>query len=152
MKKTHRYRLVLILWLIILGAAAYFFSLSYIRNQVKPNDYPQKEIHIKEEKQITKKVEPAQVPQEKVQKEPFAQREHIQETIPTESTSEVPPMFYLKMVDDYVIVYYGDGITLYETTDIYFQGLPSNIKQDILLGKPIYTLDELYNFLENYSS
>ena len=49
-------------------------------------------------------------------------------------------------------VYLQDGQTLYEYTDISVQELPEELQEEIISGKRIETTEELYGFLENYSS
>ena len=42
--------------------------------------------------------------------------------------------------------------TVYEYTDISLEGLPENLQKEIQNGKYIETSENLYGFLENYSS
>lgn len=60
--------------------------------------------------------------------------------------------YCLKEKDGYVYVYLADGKTIYEPTSILLEELPKNIRKKIKKG--LYLLDdqELYSFLENYSS
>ena len=51
-----------------------------------------------------------------------------------------------------VNIYREDGTTLYETTDIPVSLLPEALRQEISAGKGVATEQELYDFLENYSS
>lgn len=60
--------------------------------------------------------------------------------------------YYLIAENDYVTVYYIDKSTVYEYTNIVVGELPDDLKTEIRNGKYISTLDELYSFLENYSS
>lgn len=60
--------------------------------------------------------------------------------------------YYLAAENGYVTVYYSDKKTVYEYTNIDIDHLPEELKGEIVNGKNIATLDELYNFLENYSS
>jgi len=60
--------------------------------------------------------------------------------------------FYLMVEDDYITVYRGDLKTVYLYTDIYMQHLPEELQQEILDKKYIANEEELYNFLESYSS
>jgi hypothetical protein len=60
--------------------------------------------------------------------------------------------YYLKEESGMVTVYYIDKSTIYEYTNILVDSLPDNLKEEIKVGKYISNLDELYNFLENYSS
>ncbi|MFA9377525.1 MAG: hypothetical protein ACERKZ_12315 [Lachnotalea sp.] len=60
--------------------------------------------------------------------------------------------YYLVAEGGLVTVYYSDKNTIFEYTSISLDSLPSNLQDEILAGKYISDLDELYNFLENYSS
>ena len=51
-----------------------------------------------------------------------------------------------------VSVYYADGETLYEETGIAVAALPELLRMEVRMGKPLKTIQELYSFLENYSS
>ena len=50
------------------------------------------------------------------------------------------------------MVYENKTGTVFESTDIPLEALPSELQAEVLLGKNLKNLDELYNFLENYSS
>ena len=60
--------------------------------------------------------------------------------------------FFIKEADGLVNIYREDGTTLYETTDIPVSLLPEALRQEISAGKGVATEQELYDFLENYSS
>lgn len=60
--------------------------------------------------------------------------------------------YYLMEVNGNVVVYLSDRKTAYEYTDILYDELPSGLRDEIRNGKYIESLDELYGFLENYSS
>lgn len=60
--------------------------------------------------------------------------------------------FYLMVEDDYITVYLGDLKTVYLYTDIYMNDLPDALRQEILDRKHVADKEELYNFLESYSS
>lgn len=65
---------------------------------------------------------------------------------------EVPKLFYLKVADHFIIVCEEDGQTLYMNTDILLERLPDSLQQEIMDGKPVASEEELYLFLESYSS
>ena len=71
-----------------------------------------------------------------------------------ETGSEEPAefRFFIKEADGLVNIYREDGTTLYETTDIPVSLLPEALRQEISAGKGVATEQELYDFLENYSS
>lgn len=60
--------------------------------------------------------------------------------------------YQLQVEDGYIVVYESSQNQVFEYTDIPLEALPQELQGEVLLGKPIETLDELYNFLENYSS
>lgn len=60
--------------------------------------------------------------------------------------------FYLMDVNGYVVVFLSDKKTAYEYTDILCEDLPESVRQEIQNGKYIENQEELYGFLENYSS
>ena len=60
--------------------------------------------------------------------------------------------FYLYEVNGYVVVFTNDKHTPYEYTDILYEELPELLKQEIKNGKYIKNEEELYGFLENYTS
>ncbi len=60
--------------------------------------------------------------------------------------------YYLMEVNGYVVVYLSDRKTAYEYTDILYDELPAVVRDEIRNGKYIESTEELYGFLENYSS
>lgn len=52
----------------------------------------------------------------------------------------------------YVNIYLGDRETVYEFTDIPITSLPEALQNEICTGKGLKGEQELYDFLENYSS
>lgn len=60
--------------------------------------------------------------------------------------------YYLAHLHGYVVVYYADKHTIYEVTNIELTSLPEEVQGEILEGKYIQDVKELYGFLENYSS
>ncbi|MBE5868137.1 MAG: hypothetical protein E7293_04145 [Lachnospiraceae bacterium] len=60
--------------------------------------------------------------------------------------------FYLCVENNYVIVYLEDKKTVYLTTDILLDTLPESLQQQIIGYLLIEDEQELYNFLESYSS
>ena len=61
-------------------------------------------------------------------------------------------LFVLKELNGFVAVYLQDESTIYEYTNIIVNTLPPDVIKEIKNGKKIHTLEELYGFLENYSS
>lgn len=71
----------------------------------------------------------------------------------SESLNVVEPYKYVLLVEDgYVAVYYTDQKTLYAATDIRIEVLPEDLQEEISEGKFFRNEEQLYNFLENYSS
>lgn len=60
--------------------------------------------------------------------------------------------YKLYVEDGYIVVYENSDNQVFEYTDIPLEALPKELQSEVLLGKQIETIDELYNFLENYSS
>ena len=65
---------------------------------------------------------------------------------------ELCTSFYLVNEKNYVVVYADDLATVYMNTNISLDILPDELKQEIIQNKYIATEEELYNFLESYSS
>lgn len=60
--------------------------------------------------------------------------------------------YYLMAREGYVCVYYEDLKTIYLVTDILIDHLPDQVRQEVLDKKYMKNEEELYNFLESYSS
>ena len=60
--------------------------------------------------------------------------------------------FYIVSKDNKLVVYYEDMETIFLTTNILLSSLPINLQLEILSKKYFETEEELYNFLESYSS
>ena len=65
---------------------------------------------------------------------------------------EIPETFYLMVENNLVNVYYKDKKTVYMYTDIVLDTLPEDVQSEIISIKYIRSPEELYNFLETYSS
>lgn len=72
-----------------------------------------------------------------------------QETLETENSLE--PVYEIREEQGSLTVYTSDG-TLYETTDISLESLPGEVTEQIRNGLFIRGKQNLYGFLENYSS
>ena len=83
-----------------------------------------------------------------------AQREIAENARSTEAdgTAEKNTGYYLKELHGYVVVYLSDQKTIYQYTDILIQELPEHLASEIQNAKYIDSTEELYGFLENYSS
>lgn len=60
--------------------------------------------------------------------------------------------FYLMVADHFIVVYEEDKKTLYMNTDILLESLSDMLQSEIIRGKYIGSEEELYHFLESYSS
>jgi hypothetical protein len=60
--------------------------------------------------------------------------------------------FYLRVENNYVVVYLDDLQTIYMNTDILLTDLPDEIQQEIINVKYVPNEESLYDFLETYSS
>ncbi len=63
-----------------------------------------------------------------------------------------PQGFYLMVADHFIVVYEEDRSTLYMNTDILLERLPDVLQRQIMEGKFVASEEELYLFLESYSS
>ena len=75
-----------------------------------------------------------------------------EETVTADGHALKEDCYYLKNVNGYVVVYLSDKKTAYEYTDILCEELPQTIQEELVNGKYIETQEDLYGFLENYSS
>lgn len=60
--------------------------------------------------------------------------------------------YYLKLEDDYLAVYHSDTDQIYFETGLKASDLPEDLQEKAKTGIPFSSLEELYSFLENYSS
>lgn len=60
--------------------------------------------------------------------------------------------FYIMVADHYIIVYEGDKQTVYLNTDILLSNLNETLQSEIIQGKYVEDEQEIYHFLESYSS
>ena len=74
------------------------------------------------------------------------------DSISTKGAAEKTESYYLMNLHGYVTVYYEDKYTIYELTEIPVDSLPAEVQGELLNGKYIETTEELYAFLQNYSS
>lgn len=74
------------------------------------------------------------------------------ESVEAEGQAMKEDCYYLMEVNGYIVVYLSDKKTPYEYTDIMYDELPPVLREEIRNGKYLDGTDELYGFLENYSS
>lgn len=65
---------------------------------------------------------------------------------------KAPQGFYLMVADHFIVVYREDKKTLHMNTDILLESLNDTLQAEIMRGKFVESDEELYNFLESYSS
>ncbi len=75
-----------------------------------------------------------------------------EEVILTDGQAPNEDCYYLYEINGYVVVFLSDKKTAYEYTDILVDELPKSLSTEIQNGKYIKNMEELYGFLENYSS
>lgn len=66
--------------------------------------------------------------------------------------STIQMHFYIVSKDNKLVVYYEDMETVFLTTEISTDSLPTDVRLEVLNKKYFETEEELYNFLESYSS
>lgn len=75
-----------------------------------------------------------------------------EESVTTDGQAYSSDSYYLYEVNGYIVVFLSDKKTPYEFTNIRYDELPEIIRMEIQNGKFIKNTEELYGFLENYSS
>ncbi len=75
-----------------------------------------------------------------------------EETVTADGHALKDDCYYLKNVNGYVGVFLSDKKTAYEYTDILCEELPQTVQEELVNGKYVETQEDLYGFLENYSS
>ena len=75
-----------------------------------------------------------------------------EETVTADGHALKEDCYYLKNVNGYVVVFLSDKKTAYEYTDILCEELPETVQEELVNGKYIENQEDLYGFLENYSS
>lgn len=70
----------------------------------------------------------------------------------TQQTDQIlQPIYRINIIDGKVVIQNQDG-SIYETTEISEESLPSSIREKIKTEYLLNSRQELYSFLENYSS
>ena len=76
----------------------------------------------------------------------------LEESVQADGQASQKECYYLYDVNGYIVVYLSDKKTPYEYTDVLVEELPEITRKEIRNGKYIDNIEELYGFLENYSS
>ena len=74
------------------------------------------------------------------------------EEVPEETADAVEYEYLLRNYNGYVAVYQLPENEIYEYTDVIMDILPVGLQEEIHDGKYLKNEEELYNFLENYTS
>lgn len=90
--------------------------------------------------------------QERIAAAKEMEKAQAEESVAADGHALKEDCFYLKNVNGYVVVFLSDKKTAYEYTGILCDDLPEKVKEELVNGKYIENLEELYGFLENYSS
>ena len=69
-----------------------------------------------------------------------------------EEADKVGDGFYLMVADHLIVVYREDQKAVYLNTDILLEDLDDALQAEIIQGKRLETEEEVFNFLETYSS
>lgn len=82
----------------------------------------------------------------------LSQKNTDDELIEAKGTALKEDCYYLMEVNGYIVVYLSDKKTPFEYTDIRYDELPPVLREEIRNGKYMENAEELYGFLENYTS
>ncbi|MGN0408008.1 MAG: hypothetical protein ACI4EJ_07100 [Bacteroides sp.] len=70
----------------------------------------------------------------------------------TYSTKNLPQKYYIVAEKGMLVIYLENRRTLYDKTEIELQRLPLSIQEEVIKGLEIDSADELYDFLETFTS
>ena len=70
----------------------------------------------------------------------------------SEEFQNLNDFYWIKEDDGYVVVYYADEETVFDQTTIPIKTLPITVQMELDEGKRVESLNQVYGFLENYSS
>ena len=88
-----------------------------------------------------------------VRRVPQKKKKNISGTDSVESMNHLSEeKYYVKVSGEYLSVYFSDTDRLYFETILKVSNLPEYLRRDALEGIPFTSLENLYSFLENYSS
>ena len=88
----------------------------------------------------------------KMELEKETEAEENNPSVATEGEAFQSDIYYLQELNGFIAVYQSDKKTVFEYTDIRMEELPSDLANEIKKGKKLPGLEEVYGFLENYSS
>lgn len=138
----------------VLGGLAYYSSYLYSVHDTRKEDMPFQEQPKAEQQDI---LLPEKFADDAASK---SDTDAVSEEEPREASSDPSSVqaetesyaYYLVEEFGYVNIYLADKESIYEYTDITIDSLPENLQLEICTGKGIADEQELYDFLENYSS
>lgn len=132
---------ILILALILVGGLSFYLSFRYVDSRYKKNPENNSKIEEVKEEPITEEISETALDSELI--------ETNYELLPIQEES-----FPYYLVEEYgfVNIYLTDKKTIYEFTEIKIDELPQELQDEICTGKGLASEQELYDFLENYSS
>lgn len=136
MKKVNRVRL-LFLFGTALGIGSYYLGYHKITG-----NYPDITLEIENKKEYENIL-------------PEDRTESVEETTETTiASSNIQKAYEYVVVEEegYLSVYYSDRKTKYMDTDIRMDELGVRLQKEIEAGKTFENIEDLYDFLENYSS
>lgn len=136
MKKVNRIRLLFLLGT-ALGLGSYYLGYHKITG-----NYPDIGMEI-DKKETNQKIPTEDVTEEKTENT---------ETAVLSSNMQKPYEYVVIEEDGYLTVYYKDRETKYMDTDIKVTELEARLQKEIKSGKTFENSEQLYDFLENYSS
>lgn len=137
-----------VLAVVILSGAAYGVSYQYAQKQYREKEREAELLREQAKKEEAKRR--AEEENEKKRREEELQA--MEEAVSPGALAQQERQFVLKLEDGYVTVYCEDLETVYEYTSIEEADLPEDLLQEIRQGKSIEGEQELYGFLENYTS
>lgn len=79
-------------------------------------------------------------------------QEQNTQSVTTKGTAQKNEGYYVCELHGYLVVYLSDKTTIFEVTNIALTEMPEELQNEIKEDKFIETEEELYSFLENYSS
>ena len=132
--------------LILIGIFAYLAAFRYVDGRYEKAE--------ETKKQIASEFSDVSVKPKEVQKEtePVVETGVI-DVVPMEEKEAITEFqYYLVEEFGFVNIYLPDKKTIYEFTDIRIEALPQSLQDEICTGKGLTGEQELYDFLENYSS
>lgn len=78
--------------------------------------------------------------------------ENHSRSVATDGNAVKSDLYYLKDLNGFIAVYQNDKKTIFEYTNIRVDELPADVAAEVCAWKSVETLENLYGFLENYSS